>query len=109
MEHENLNVVLDYGKIRELLDKEVIHLRERKDKNGKVHKELTLFVKVRKAESEYATHNVSVKEDGAWKDLRNKEGNIVFVGTAKPSKYQPDEHGDYVSQDPRTQQPDDIF
>lgn len=104
-QHENLNVTIDFALIKELLADEKVHLRKREDKKG-VHKELTFFVKVRKGDHKYSTHNVTVKEDGTWKDLRNKEGEVIYVGTAKPSKYQPDEDGGSY-QDPRQDNSDD--
>lgn len=109
--HENLNVVIDCKKLKEVLNSKMVHLSERTDKQG-THQELTLFVKVRKNEKSFATHNVTIKDDGSWKELRDKDGNVVYLGTATPSKYQPTDDGLEVSQDTRQQSstsPEDIF
>ena len=97
--HENLNVTIDMAMVRKLLNEGVIHLNKREDKKGE-HKELTFFVKVRKSNNgnSIATHNVTIKRDDNWKDLRDQEGNLIFVGTATPSKFQPDDDGDEVYQ-----------
>jgi hypothetical protein len=97
--HENLNVTIDMAMVRKLLNEGVIHLNKREDKKGE-HKELTFFVKVRKSNNgnSIATHNVTIKNDGDWKDVRDKDGNLIFVGTATPSKFQPDEDGDDIYQ-----------
>lgn len=110
MAHENLNVKIDYNKLRELLAEGEIHLEKRTDSKGE-HKEVTLFVKVRKSNKgrSIATHNVTVKEDNSWKDLRDKQGNIIYLGTATLSKFQPDEDGDEVKVETSTQTIGDIF
>lgn len=100
-QHENLNVTIDMALVRKLLNEGVIHLNKREDKKGE-HKELTFFVKVRKSNNgnSIATHNVTIKSDENWKDVRDKDGNLIFVGTATPSKFQPDSDGDDVYQRP---------
>lgn len=107
MAHENLNLVIDFAKIKEILKDGSVHFNVKTDKKGE-HKYLTFFVKARKKKDGITTHNVTVKTDGAWRDLRDEHGKIIYVGSAALSKYQPDEDGDNVKRQSTTS-PEDII
>ncbi len=89
MEHENLNIIIDLDQLSRALKRKIITPREWLDKRGCKHRSIILFAKECDDPSDTKTHNITAKDSNSWSDARNEEGNILFFGSARPSKYQP--------------------
>lgn len=88
MAHENLNIALDLDQLLRALKRKTITPKEWIDKRGCKHRSVILFAKVCE-EKETKTHNITAKDNESWSDARNEEGNILFFGSARPSRFQP--------------------
>lgn len=89
MAHENLNIVIDLDQLSRALKRQQIKPQEWYDKRGCKHRSITLFAKECEEPSDTKTHNITAKDNYGWSDARNEEGNILFFGSARPSKFQP--------------------
>jgi len=107
--NQNLNVDLDLTAISQAITKGYIKPRTYVDKQGVEHKTVCLFVKECKNPTDNKTHNVTMKRDDAWADVKDNNGNVLFFGKGTPSKYQPKENGERQASQSSDNPLEDIF
>jgi len=93
MRNQNLNVDLDLTAISQAIRAGYVTPNKYVDRKGVEHQMICLFVSETKNPTDNKTHNVKIKASDAWKEAKDKDGNIIFCGKATPSKYQPKEEG----------------
>ena len=91
--NQNLNVDLDLTAISQAIKNGFVKPRIYTDKQGVEHQTVCLFVKECKNHTDNKTHNVTMKKDDAWADVKDNNGNVLFFGKGTPSKYQPKANG----------------
>ena len=111
MKNQNLNVSIDLSILRDAIKNGSVTPRRYTDKHGVEHVTVTLLVTEARNQSDNRTHTVRLKADDSWNGARDKRGDTIYVGDAKPSKYQPEDNdGGQQSQAQSSDNPiDDIF
>jgi len=93
MANQNLNVELDLTMLNEGIKQGKLEISRWKDRDGREHASVLLFVHECSQPTDKKTHNVTAKEIGGWKNAKiivGSEEKVLYCGKALPSKYQPD-------------------
>lgn len=89
--HENLSIALDLDQLLRSLKRKIIIPEEWVDRYGCKRRRITLYAKVCKDNKGSRTHFVTAKSADGNREARNEEGNIIYFGSAIPSRFQPKE------------------
>ncbi len=87
--HENLSIALDLDQLLRALKRKIIVPEEWVDRYGCKRRRVTLYAKVCDHPQANRTHFITAKSTDGWKDVRNEEGNLMYFGSAIPSRFQP--------------------
>lgn len=90
MKHENLNIAIDLDQLLRALKSKIIVPKKWIDGRGCMHRSVILFAKVCDEVKETKTHDITARDANSWRDARNKDGKVLYLGSARPSAYQPD-------------------
>lgn len=107
--NQNLNVDIDLTAISQAIKNGFVKPRIYVDKQGVEHKTVCLFVKECKNPTDNKTHNVTIKKEDAWADVKDGNGNVMFFGKGTPSKYQPKANGQEAQAQQSGSAIDDLF
>ena len=105
--NQNLNVDIDLTAISQAMKNGYVKPHIYVDKQGVEHKTVCLFVKECRNPTDNKTHNVTIKKEDAWADVKDGNGNVMFFGKGTPSKYQP-KAGDSTQQPSGSSDPFDF-